>query len=79
MGIGNDLYEYDMKEIRQWCEKKKLKPGRIIGTSTGVMLTDTTKKRFEVISFDEFERILKEKGLAVYGTEEGWMKIMKRV
>ena len=78
MGIGNDLHEYNMNEIRDWCQKKNLKPGKIIGTSTGVALTDTNNKRFEVISFNDFEEILNRKGLAVYGTKEGWMKIMKR-
>jgi hypothetical protein len=77
MGIGNDMHEYNMKEIREWCKKKKLRPGKIIGTSTGVMLTDANNKRFKVISFDEFDKILKEKKLAVFGTKEGWMKIMK--
>lgn len=78
MSIGKDLFLYNMDDIRNWCNRKGLKPGRIIGTSSGIMLTNGKNKRFEVISFNEFEGILKEKNLGVYGTKEGWMRIMRK-
>ena len=57
------------------AEKKGLKPGKVKGTN-GIQFTKGTNNRLNVISWDEFEKLLKERKLAVYESA-GWMKIMK--
>lgn len=57
------------------AEKKGLKPGKVKGTS-GIQFTKGTNNRLNVISWDEFEQLLNQRGLAVYESA-GWMKIMK--
>ncbi len=57
------------------AEKKGLKPGKVKGTS-GIQFTKGTNDRLSVISWEEFEGLLKERKLAVYESA-GWMKIMK--
>jgi sugar phosphate isomerase/epimerase len=58
------------------ARQKGLLPGRVKGTD-GIQFTKGNNERLEVISWDEFKRILERRGLQVYESG-GWMKIMKR-
>ena len=58
------------------AEKKGLKPGKVKGTN-GIQFTKGTNNRLDVIGWDEFEKLLNQRGLAVYESA-GWMKIMKK-
>ncbi|MBO7409805.1 MAG: hypothetical protein J6Y18_02820 [Candidatus Methanomethylophilaceae archaeon] len=57
------------------AEKKGLKPGKVKGTN-GIQFTKGNNNRLDVIGWDEFEKLLNQRGLAVYESA-GWMKIMK--
>lgn len=63
-----------IEKARAISERKGLRPARIIGT-TGVMLTKGDP-RMSPITWEEFEAVLSERGLAVY-EQGGWMKIMR--
>ena len=63
----------DAKKI---AKKKGLQPGRVKGTN-GVQFTNGKNSRLEVIDWDEFEKTLTKRKLAVYESG-GWMKIMKK-
>lgn len=58
------------------AEKKGLKPGKVKGTN-GIQFTKGNNNRLDVIGWDEFEKLLNQRGLAVYESA-GWMKIMKK-
>ncbi len=58
------------------ANNKGLKPGKVTGTS-GVQFTKGNNKRLSVVSWEEFERALNTRGLAIYESN-GWMKIMKK-
>ena len=66
-----------IEEAKKIAEKKGLKPGRVVTTKSGIQFTKGNNKNVEVISWDEFEKNLKERGLAIYNTK-GWMKIMAK-
>ncbi|MGC8581175.1 MAG: hypothetical protein ACP5RS_00200 [Thermoplasmata archaeon] len=75
MGMNKITIE-DAKKI---AEKKGLLPGKVKGTD-GVQFTkknSEAKERIEVISWDEFEKLLNKKKLAIYESG-GFMKIMKK-
>lgn len=57
------------------AQEKGLSPGRVKGTD-GVQFTKGNNPRLEIISWDEFKRLLQTRGLQVYESG-GWMKIMK--
>ena len=61
-------------KAKQIAKIKGLNPGKVKGTE-GVQFTKGTNGRLDVISWDEFEAILKKWNLAVYESG-GWMKIM---
>lgn len=63
-------------EARKIAEKKKLKPGRVKGT-TGIQFTRGKNPRIEVIGWEEFETLLRKRGLAVYESE-GFLKVMRK-
>lgn len=60
---------------REIAEDKGLQPGRVKGTN-GVQFTKGDNDRLEIISWDDFETTLTDRGLAIYESG-GWMKIMK--
>jgi hypothetical protein len=62
------------KEI---ARRKGLKPGRVRTTKSGIQLTKGKNQNVSVISWDEFEADLKERGLAIYHYS-GWLKIMRK-
>lgn len=63
-------------EAKKIAGKKGLKPGRVKGTD-GIQFTKGMNERIEVISWDEFEKALKKRNLAIYESN-GWMKIMRK-
>ena len=69
------MEKIDVGKAKQIATNKGLKPGKVKGTS-GVQFTKGKNDRLAVITWDEFEVILKQRKLAVYESG-GWMKIMK--
>ena len=65
----------DLEKAKTIAKNKGLKPGKVKGTS-GIQLTKGKNNRLDVIEWAEFEKILKERKLAIYESG-GWMKIMK--
>ena len=65
----------DLEKAKTIAKNKGLKPGKVKGTS-GIQFTKGKNNRLEVIEWAEFERILKQRKLAIYESG-GWMKIMK--
>ncbi len=57
------------------AQEKGLSPGRVKGTD-GIQFTKGNNPRLEIISWDEFKRLLSTRGLQVFESG-GWMKIMK--
>ncbi len=69
------MEKISVNHARELADEKGLKPGRVKGTN-GVQFTRGDNDRLEVISWDDFEGTLTDRGLAVYESG-GWMKIMK--
>jgi len=65
----------DLEKAKTIAKNKGLKPGKVKGTS-GIQFTKGKNNRLDVIEWSEFEKILKERKLAIYESG-GWMKIMK--
>jgi len=65
----------DLEKAKVIAKNKGLKPGKVKGTS-GIQFTKGQNNRLDVIEWAEFEKILKERKLAIYESG-GWMKIMK--
>ena len=63
-----------LDKAKQIAKTKGLKPGRVKGTE-GIQFTKGSNNRLEVISWADFEKILKKRKLAIYESG-GWMKIM---
>ena len=55
---------------------KGLKPGLVRGTEDAIQFTNGKNNRLEVIDWDTFRRLLKDRRLQVYESG-GWMKIQK--
>ena len=66
----------DLDRAQAIAKNKGLKPGKVKGTE-GVQFTKGKNDRLSVISWEEFESILKTRKLAIYESG-GWMKIMKQ-
>ena len=66
-----------IKKAKDIAKKKGLKPGRVKTTKSGVQLTKGHNMNVEVISWDQFEKDLKKRELAIYESG-GWLKIMKK-
>ncbi len=63
-------------EARKIAEKKKLKPGKVRGT-TGIQFTRGKNPRIEVIGWEEFEEHLRVRRLSVYESG-GFLKVMRK-
>ena len=70
------MEEISIDKAKTIAGKKGLKPGRVKGTN-GIQFTKGKNDRLEVIDWNEFEKTLKSRKLAVYESG-GWMKIMKK-
>lgn len=65
-----------IEQAKRIAAQKRLMPGKVRGTN-GIQFTRGNNSRIQPISWDEFERLLRQRGLQVYESS-GWMKIMKR-
>jgi hypothetical protein len=70
------MEKISLAKAKDIAKKKGLKPGRVKGTN-GIQFTKGNNARLEIVSWDEFEKTLGKRGLAVYESG-GWMKIMKK-
>lgn len=70
------MEEITLDRAKTIAKRKGLKPGRVKGTN-GVQFTKGRNPRLETIDWEDFEKTLKRRRLAVYESG-GWMKIMKR-
>ncbi len=70
------MEKINMAKAKTIASNKGLKPGKVKGTE-GVQFTKGKNNRLDVITWDEFEKIIAKRGLAVYESG-GWMKIMKK-
>jgi hypothetical protein len=68
--------EITLEESKKISEKNRLKPAKVIGTDILRFMKKSGGNLHE-ISWDEFEKILKENNLAIYLWKD-WMKIMKK-
>jgi len=77
MGIHESLHKYDKDEIKECADEKGLYPGIVKGTEDGIQFGKSKKSRVNRTDWETFFEIMDRKNLAVYGTEEGWMKILE--
>ena len=70
------MEQISVDKAKDIAKKKGLKPGRVKGTN-GVQFTKGSNARLEIIGWEDFEKTLKQRGLAVFESG-GWMKIMKK-
>ncbi len=68
------MEKISIDKVKMLAKEKGLKPAKVKGTS-GVSLTKGNP-RLDIITWEEFEKLLASRGLAVY-EYGGWMKIMK--
>lgn len=68
------MKKIDIKKALEIAKKKNLKPGIVIGTNI-IQFTKGNNKRINLIEWEEFEKIMKNRKLAIYESN-GWMKIM---
>ena len=69
------MNQIDMNKARTIASNKGIKPGKVKGID-GIQFTKGANPRLDVITWEDFESILRRRGLAVYESG-GWMKIMK--
>jgi len=69
------MEKISVEKAKEIAEEKGLKPGKVATTDSGVQFTKGNNENVEIISWDEFEEYLDDRGLAVYNSD-GWMKIM---
>ena len=70
------MEEISLDQARKIATSKGLKPGRVKGTE-GIQFTKGRNNRLEIIDWDEFEKTMRTRKLAVFESG-GWMKIMKK-
>lgn len=79
MTVGRDLHAYSPEETKMWAKKKNLGPGRVKGTKDGIQFVEKGgSDKVDEVDWEFFDSVLKKKKLAVYGTKEGWMRIMRK-
>lgn len=74
-GGETDMDRISLDKAKTIAEKKGLKPGKVKGLTT-LQFTKGSSSKVEIITWDEFEKGLKAKNLAVYESN-GWMKLMR--
>lgn len=70
------LKKIDLEEVKQIAEEYDLKPCKL-KDGKGVQIRKKENETLEDTTWEEFEQILNERGLAVYKSESDWLKIMK--
>ena len=69
------MEKISLDKAKAIANNKGLKPGKVKGTQ-GIQFTKGSNNRLDVISWEDFEKILGQRKLAIYESG-GWMKIMK--
>ena len=69
------MEKIDIKKAQTIAKKKGLVPGKVKGTKA-IQFTKGGNAKLESITWEEFEQILNEKGLAV-DESAGFMRLMK--
>jgi len=70
------MEKIDMEKVKEIAEEYNLKPAKTKGSDV-INIRKKPNDNLEDISWDEFERILEEKELAVYKAEDSdFLKIM---
>lgn len=73
------MHAYSLEETKMWAKKKNLSPGRVKGTKDGIQFVEKGgSDKVDEVDWEFFDSVLKKKRLAVYGTKEGWMRIMRK-
>ena len=67
----------DFTKVKAIAANRGVYPGKVKGTKDGIQFTNGENPRLDRITWDEFEKILNDKNLAVYASGN-WMKIMKK-
>ena len=71
------MNKISIDDVKKIAMQYNLTPIKVKGTSV-VNICKNPIEKYEKISWDEFDRLLKERGLAVYKTSESdFLKIMK--
>ncbi len=70
------MEKINLDKAKNIAKKKGLKPGRVKDTN-GIQFTKGNNARLEIVSWEEFEKTLNKRKLAVFESG-GWMKIMKK-
>ena len=70
------MAKISIEKAKDIANRKGLKPGRVRATRSGVQLTKGNNPNVEIVTWDEFEKNLKDRRLAIYEWN-GWLKIMK--
>lgn len=73
--MGGGFEKASIEKVKTIAKMKGLKPGRVLGT-TAVQLTKGDNSHIGIISWEEFQKLLRDRKLAVY-EYGGFMKIMK--
>jgi hypothetical protein len=69
------LEKVTIEKAKELANKANVKPGKVKGTEI-LRFTKAESQNIEVITWEEFENILKKNKLAVYASGS-WMKIMR--
>jgi len=77
MTIKDDLNKISKEEVKEIAEEKGLIPGIVKNTEDGLQFANKGSGRVNETDWETFFGIMEKKDLAVYSTDEGWMKIMK--
>jgi hypothetical protein len=67
----------DIDGAKKICKIKGLKPAKLKGSKNLVYFAKGNKINLEMISWEEFERALREKNLGIYHYN-GWLKIANK-
>jgi len=72
------MEKLDLEKVKEIADEYDLKPAKTKGSDV-INIRKKPNENLEDISWEEFERILDEKGLAVYKAEDSdFLKIMKK-
>lgn len=69
------MRKIDVTTAKKIADRKGLVPSRVIGTE-GVQLSTGSNDHLEEVSWEDFERALATRKLAIY-EQGGWLKIMR--
>ncbi len=70
------MEEITVEEAKRIADEKKLHPGLVRGTDV-IQFTKGGNRRISIISWERFEKLLKERKLRIMESN-GWMKIFSK-